>query len=109
MPWVLVGTLIAMFLVPSLMPNNEGDELTYSEFIALVRAGDVDTVEVQTGNGKITGTLDNGEEFVSFGGGERGLSEDDERLLKEQGVEYLRPAQLELRCSGCSASCCRSC
>ena len=86
MPWVLIGSLIALFLVPSLMPDNNGDELTYSQFIALVQAGDVETVEVQTGSGKITGTLENGEEFVSFGGGERGLSEDDERLLKEQGV-----------------------
>jgi cell division protease FtsH len=88
LPWIVVGTLIAMFLVPSLVSGDEGDELTYSEFIALVEAGRVQSIEIQTGSGKITGELENGESFVSFGGGDRGVSEEDEQLLVNQGVEY---------------------
>jgi cell division protease FtsH len=87
LPWVVAGTFIAIFLIPALMSNESGDELTYSEFMALVRAEKVETVEVQTGSGKITGTLDDGNEFVTYGGGDRGLSEEDEALVKSTGAK----------------------
>jgi cell division protease FtsH len=61
--------------------------MTYSEFIDLVNAGEVQSVQVETGTGKITGVLDDGTKFVTHGGGDRGLSEEDEILLKEKGVE----------------------
>ena len=87
LPWVIAGAFIAVFFVPALMKGGDGDEMTYSDFIALVNAGEVNSVTVETGTGKITGELEDGTEFVTHGGGDRGLSETDELLLKEKGVE----------------------
>ena len=87
LPWVIAGAFIAIFFVPALMSGDDGDEMTYSEFIDLVNAGEVQSVQVETGTGKITGVLDDGTKFVTHGGGDRGLSEEDEILLKEKGVE----------------------
>ena len=87
LPWVIAGGFIAVFLIPALMSGDDGDELTYSQFIGLVDEGQVDTVEVQTGSGKITGELNDGRKFVTHGGGDRGLSDQDEALLRERGVE----------------------
>jgi len=84
---VIAGAFIALFFVPALMKGDDGDEMSYSEFIDLVNAGEVQSVTVETGTGKITGELEDGTEFVTHGGGDRGLSESDEALLKEKGVE----------------------
>jgi len=86
--WVLIGVLAAAFLVPSLWPSNDGDSLTYTEFIAEVEDGNVKTADINTGSGKITGELTNDDKYNTSGGGERGVSEEDEALLKEQEVDY---------------------
>jgi cell division protease FtsH len=87
LPWVFVGTLIAMFLVPSLLSGESGDEITYSQFMARVTDGEVESVDIQTGSGKITGEYGDGEQFVTYGGGDRGLSEQDEAVLRDRGVD----------------------
>ncbi len=88
LPWIAIGVFLAIFLVPSLLSGDSGDEITYTEFIALVEAGDVATVEINNGDGTIKGELSDGSKFVSTGGGERGLSEADENLLRAQAVDY---------------------
>jgi len=75
-------------LVPSLWPRDSGDKIEYSQFIQDVTAGKVESVEINNSNGTIHGTFTDGTEFVTTGGGDRGLSEPDELLLKEHGVEY---------------------
>ena len=87
LPWVIAGAFIAVFFVPALMKGGDGDEMTYSDFMALVQAGEVQSVTVQTGSSKITGVLEDGTKFVTHGGGDRGLSEADEAILREEGVE----------------------
>ncbi len=83
----MVAVLVAMFVLPRFWPTEEGDELTYTEFIDLVERGDVKSVVVNNTNNRITGELDNGDSFTATGGGQRGLSETDEALLREQGVD----------------------
>jgi cell division protease FtsH len=92
--WVLAGVLLATVFVPSLLPDDEGNELTYSEFRNEVAAGNVVAVEVNRSSGKIKGELANGEEFFTNGGTDRGLSEADEALLDSQGVtvEFKSPS-----------------
>jgi cell division protease FtsH len=87
LPWVIAGAFIAVFFVPALMKGGDGDEMTYSDFMALVQAGEVKSVTVETGSSKITGVLEDGTKFVTHGGGDRGVSEADEALLRENGVE----------------------
>jgi cell division protease FtsH len=88
LPWIAIGIFLAVFLVPTLLNGDQGDEISYTEFIALVDAGEVRTAEINNGNGRISGELQDGTQYVSTGGGERGLSEADEQLLRERGVDY---------------------
>jgi cell division protease FtsH len=84
---VMVAVLVAMFVLPRFWPTEEGDQLTYTEFIQLVERGDVKSVVVNNTNNRITGELDNGDSFTATGGGQRGLSEADEELLRAQDVD----------------------
>jgi len=84
---VMIAVLIAMVVLPRFWPSEEGDKLTYTEFIALVEAGDVKNIVVNNTNNRISGELDNGESFTTTGGGQRGLSEADEELLRDQAVD----------------------
>jgi cell division protease FtsH len=86
--WVVAGLLLATILVPSLLPDDKGDELPYTEFISQVEDGNVASVEINNGNGDISGEFVDGTKFTTTGGGERGLSETDEQLLKDNDVEY---------------------
>jgi cell division protease FtsH len=84
---VLIIVLAAMFVLPRVWPTDEGDQLTYSEFMTLVDQGQVKSVEINNATNKITGELDNGDTFTTTGGGERGLSEADEATLRANDVD----------------------
>ncbi|MBA3982491.1 MAG: ATP-dependent metallopeptidase FtsH/Yme1/Tma family protein, partial [Acidimicrobiia bacterium] len=84
--WVIVGVMAAAFLLPSLWPRNEGEDLTYTQFMAEVRDGKVDSVEINNTSNRITGVFENGDEFVTTGGGDRGLSAVDEAVLIDNEV-----------------------
>ena len=86
-PWVVVGAFIAVFAVPSLLGDDSGDGKTYSEFLSLVNAGQVESITIDNASGKITGELTDGTKFHTTGGGERGLSEADEALARDKGVD----------------------
>ncbi len=93
----MIAVLVAMFVLPQLWPTDEGKKLTYTEFIAQVEAGRVDSISINNTTGKITGEFTDAAgagKFTSTGGGERGLSEADEALLDEQGVdiEFFTPS-----------------
>ena len=49
--WVVAGLLLATILVPTLLPDDKGDELPYTEFIAQVEDDNVASVEINSGNG----------------------------------------------------------
>ena len=78
--------MAAAFLLPSLWPRNEGEDLTYTQFMAEVRDGKVDSVEINNTSNRITGVFENGDEFVTTGGGDRGLSAVDEAVLIDNEV-----------------------
>ncbi|NNE12064.1 MAG: ATP-dependent zinc metalloprotease FtsH, partial [Ilumatobacter sp.] len=87
LPWIAIGLILAIFLVPSVLSGDDGDEITYREFIGLVDAGEVSELEWENGTGKITGKLDDGTEFVTTGAAD-GPNEGDKQLLDERGVDY---------------------
>ena len=86
--WVLLGVVALALLLPSLWPSEAGEQLSYTEFMAQVREGNVDSVEINNSTGAIEGEFDDGTEFRTTGGGERGLSESDEATLRENNVDY---------------------
>jgi len=88
LPWVAAGVFLAAVVIPSLTSGQTGSELSYSDFIDRVTAGEVASIEINNMTGRITGEFTTGEAFVSTGGGESGLSEADEELINSRGVEY---------------------
>ena len=84
---VMVAVIVAMFILPRFWPTDEGEQLTYTEFISAVNDGNVKTVTINNTNNRITGEFDDGTMFTTTGGGQRGLSEVDEVLLNEQNVD----------------------
>jgi cell division protease FtsH len=87
LPWIAIGVFLAIFLIPSLLGGDEGDELTYTEFISLLDGGQVAEIEVDNTSLKITGTLEDGTKFHTTGGGDSGLVSDDIERARGQGVE----------------------
>ena len=86
--WVLLGVVALALILPSFWPSTSGEKLTYTQFIDQVQEGNVESVVINNDSNTITGTFENGTEFTTTGGGDRGVSAEDEALLKEQGVEY---------------------
>jgi cell division protease FtsH len=86
--YVLAGVVALALLVPSMWPRDEGDRITYTEFIELVRDGRVESVEINNSSGAIDGELANGDQFNTTGPGEGRLSEADEQVLRDNGVDY---------------------
>ncbi len=86
--WVLLGVVALALVLPSFWPSDSGTQLTYTEFIAEVREGNVESVVISNNSNSITGELANGDEFTTTGGGQRGVSEADEALLNENNVDY---------------------
>jgi cell division protease FtsH len=85
--WIIGLVAIGALLVPSLWPSNDGESLDYTEFITEVESGNIEKATINTGSGKITGEYTNGDEFNTTGGGPRGLSEADEALVRQAGVD----------------------
>ncbi len=84
--WVLLGLTLMIVVLPSLASSSDASKVAYSEFMAAVREGEVDSIEIDNTNGAITGTRD-GEDFRTTGPLDGGIPESDLAVLREQGVE----------------------
>mgnify|MGYP000256189505 CR=1 FL=1 len=51
--WIIAGLILATLVVPSLMGGEEGERISYTEFIAAVDEGRVAEVTINNGNGEI--------------------------------------------------------
>ncbi len=85
--WVIAGVILLALLVPGLWPDEQGQKITYTEFMEQVEAGNVESIVVNNSSNTITGQLTDGTEFSTTGGGDRSLSEADEAVLRENGVD----------------------
>jgi cell division protease FtsH len=79
--FVLIGALFALLLGPMLFTQDEGERIEFYEFLELVEAGEVETVEYNNNNGSISGELASGESFRTTG--PVPLSDADRALLNE--------------------------
>lgn len=71
---------------PRIWPTSTATKFTYTEFLELVKQGQVKQVEINNLSNQISGKLKDGGEFVTTGA--VALSDADETLLKEKGVDY---------------------
>jgi cell division protease FtsH len=83
--WVLAGALVSMFLLPTLLPGDDGTEIAYSDLRAKVAEDQVSEITWSNNGGDISGTLTDGTEFSSNGPAEP--PEDDLALFREHDVE----------------------
>ena len=84
--WAIVAAVIVIGLGAQLLAPSTGEKLSYTEFLAQVRAGDVATVTINNATNTISGTFENGDKFTTTGA--TSLSDADEQLLKQMGVDY---------------------
>ena len=85
--WVLVGVLLAGFVLAGLFPSEPRESITYSEFRAAVVAGDIESIEIDNNDGSIEGALGDGSEFRTTGPVDGGIPEADLVLLRDAGIE----------------------
>ena len=84
--WALIALAAVLIVGPRLMPRPEQARFTYTEFLELVESGEVREVTINNLSNQISGTLADGREFVTTGA--VSLSDADEQLLKDKGVDY---------------------
>src|SRR5918995_6508992 len=85
--WLIAGVILLALLVPGLWPDDKGQKITYTEFMTQAREGNVESIVVNNSSNTISGTLDDGTQFTTTGGGDRSLSEADEAELRERDVD----------------------
>ena len=83
---MLVAVAVGLIIGPRLWPTDTATEVTYTEFLELVNDGKVEAVTINNISNVISGTLADGSEFKTTGS--TSLSDSDEQLLKEKGVDY---------------------
>jgi cell division protease FtsH len=84
--WVLIAVAAGLIAGPRLWPASTATKVTYTEFLDLVQSGKVDSVEINNLSNTISGKMSDGSEFITTGAA--ALSDADEQLLKEKGVDY---------------------
>src|SRR5262245_27821965 len=84
--WVAIGALLVLLMTPGLFSRDNGDKLTYKQFMDKVEAGQVRSAEIDTESNKITGELTSGEKFTAEGPDE--IGDADKAKLEEHGVDY---------------------
>ncbi|MFM8793796.1 MAG: ATP-dependent zinc metalloprotease FtsH [Acidimicrobiales bacterium] len=84
--WAIVAVVVALAFGAQFLSPSTGERLTYTEFLAQVRNGDVKSVTINNATNTISGTLSDGGRFTTTGA--VNLSDADEQLLKQMGVDY---------------------
>ena len=84
--WAIIAVVVALAFGAQFLSPSTGERLTYTEFLAQVRNGDVKSVTINNATNTISGTLSDGGKFTTTGA--VNLSDADEQLLKEMGVDY---------------------
>ena len=84
--WVIVAALVVVLFGSQFISPSTGEKLTYTEFLSQVRNGRVAEITINNANNTIEGTFENGGKFITTGSSS--LSDADEQLLKEMGVDY---------------------
>ncbi|MFM8600918.1 MAG: ATP-dependent zinc metalloprotease FtsH, partial [Actinomycetota bacterium] len=84
--WAIIATVLALGIGSQMFATDTGERLSYTEFLQQVRAGKVEKVTLNNATNTISGTLTDGSKFTTTGAVQ--LSDADEQLLKDRGVDY---------------------
>ncbi|MFM8626208.1 MAG: ATP-dependent zinc metalloprotease FtsH, partial [Actinomycetota bacterium] len=84
--WVIVSALVVVLFAAQFVSRPVGEKLSYTEFLAQVRADKVAEITINNSTNTIEGTFEDGSKFITTGSAS--LSDADETLLKEMQVDY---------------------
>lgn len=84
--WAVIAAVLALGIGSQMFATDPGERLSYAEFLQQVRSGKVEKITLNNATNTITGTLTDGSKFSTTGAMQ--LSDADEQLLKERGVDY---------------------
>jgi cell division protease FtsH len=84
--WAIVGAVVVLAFGSQFISQPTGEQLSYKEFLVQVQEGNVKDVTINNATNIISGVLTNGGKFTTTGAVQ--LSDSDEQLLKQNGVDY---------------------
>ena len=84
--WAIVGAVMVLAFGSQFVSQPTGEKLSYKEFLVQVQEGNVKDVTINNATNVISGVLTNGGKFTTTGAVQ--LSNADEQLLKQNGVDY---------------------
>ena len=85
--WLAVGLLALALVGPQIWPAENATKITYTEFLSQVRSDKVREITINNTSNKISGEFKDGTKFSTTGNVD-GLSDADEELLKQKGIDY---------------------
>jgi len=84
--WAIVSAIVVLAFGSQFFAPSTGEKISYTEFLAQVKSGDVASITINNSTNTISGEFDNGGKFTTTGA--VNMSDADEQLLKEMGVDY---------------------
>jgi cell division protease FtsH len=65
--WMLLAVVVAVVVLPFLLPGDDRESITYNDFLAKVENREVESVTINNDTFSIKGTLENGTKFATTG------------------------------------------
>jgi cell division protease FtsH len=87
--WLALGLIAAVVLLPQLLRQEESQDLSYLEFKERLEQGEVEEATFDNTNGRISGTLSNGDAFDTTAPLQP--TDADLRLMTDENVEFDTP------------------
>lgn len=84
--WAIVAAIVVLAFGSQLFSAPTGEKISYTEFLEQVNNGDVASITINNATNTISGEFKNGGKFTTTGA--MNMSEADEQLLKQRGVDY---------------------
>jgi cell division protease FtsH len=84
--WVIIAAVVVLAFGSQFISPATGEKLSYTEFLVQVQDGNVKNVTINNATNVISGVLTNGGKFTTTGAVQ--LSDADEQMLKQNGVDY---------------------
>jgi cell division protease FtsH len=81
---VLIVAVLAVLVVPSLLPHSSATSITYSNYLRDVKGGEVQSATIDNSTGVITGKLSDGTSYTTQG--PNPYSQTDVNTLRKDGV-----------------------
>ena len=87
--YAIIAVVLGIILLPSLLPSDSADEITWNEFRTALEAGEIEEATYANPTGRIDGEFTDGEPFQTVG--PNPLSDADNDLLSANDIVTFEP------------------